>query len=71
MKKVGIILLLVGIGIFILFGGAGFISFLFAPDVPILIKIAAVSVAVGVVLLLIAVIKENWGKKDKYEEIKK
>jgi len=71
MKKVGIILLLIGIGIFMLFGGAGFIAFLFDPGVPIIIKIAVLSVAVGILLVVVAVIKENWGKKDKYEEVKR
>lgn len=71
MKRIGIILLLVGMGIYLLFGGAGFIAFLFAPDIPIIIKIAVLCTVVGILLLVIAVIKGNWGKKDKYEEVER
>jgi membrane protein implicated in regulation of membrane protease activity len=71
MQKIGAILLLIGIGIFVIFGGAGFLKFLFSPDVPIFVKIAAFSIAGGVLLIIFASLKENWGKTDKYEEVKK
>ena len=67
MQKIGVILLLVGMGIFAVFGGAGFLAFLFSPEVPVIIKIAFFSFAIGTLLIIIS----SFGKKDKYEEVKK
>ena len=71
MKKLGVILLLIGIGIFVAFGGAGFMAFFFDPEVPLIVKVAVFCVAGGVALLVIATARETWGKKDKYEAIEK
>ncbi len=71
MQKIGVILLLVGIGIFAVFSGAGFLAFLFDPEVPAVVKIAAFSAAIGALLIIVSSLTENWGKKDKYEEVKK
>ena len=71
MQKIGIILLFIGIGIMVLFWGAGIIAFLVSPEVPAIAKIAAFCLAGGILLLVISAIKENFGKKDKYEEITK
>ncbi len=67
MQKIGVILLLIGMGIFAIFGGAGFLAFLFSPEIPAIIKIAVFSSAIGTLLIIIS----SLGKKDKYEEIKK
>lgn len=71
MKKLGIILVIVGMGIFVLFGGVAFLGFLLAANVPLFIKIPFFLVVVGIVLLIIAAVKENWWKKDKYKEVEK
>ncbi len=67
MQMIGVALLLVGMGIFALFGGAGFLAFLMAPEVPMIVKIAIVSSAIGTLLIVLS----SLGKKDKYEEVKK
>jgi hypothetical protein len=71
MKNIGIILLLVGIGIFILFGGVGFLSLLLSPETPFLLKAAILSVCGGIILIFIAAVNEKTKKKDKYEEVEK
>lgn len=71
MKKVGVILLLIGTAMFIVFGGAGLVAFFCSPEIPLVIKIAVFCVAGGVVLLVVATARETWGKKDKYEAIEK
>jgi len=71
MRNLGTILLLIGIGMFFIFGGFGFLEFLLSPEIPLLVKIAVLSVIVGLVLIVISIIKESAGKKDKYEEVEK
>ena len=71
MKKIGVIVLLIGMGIFAIFGGAGFLAFLFSPEVPSIVKIAVFAGAIGTLLIVISSLTENWGKKDKYDEVKK
>ncbi|PIR19310.1 MAG: hypothetical protein COV48_02725 [Elusimicrobia bacterium CG11_big_fil_rev_8_21_14_0_20_64_6] len=70
MKKLGIVLLLLGMGILPVFWGAGFLAFLKSPEVPAIVKLAVVSAASGALLLLISSMRENWGEKDKYREVK-
>ncbi|MFA5087637.1 MAG: hypothetical protein WC552_01230 [Candidatus Omnitrophota bacterium] len=71
MQKAGIILLFVGIVIFLVLGGAGLLDFIFSPEVPVFLKAAILSIATGVFLIILSSVRENWGKKDKYEEVKK
>ena len=71
MKRWGTIFLLIGIGIFFLFGGAGAIAFLLSPEVPLIVKVAVFSVGLGILLLTIDAARETWGKKDKYEGIER
>ena len=71
MKRWGTIFLLVGIGIFLLFGGAAAIAFLISPEVPLIVKVAVFSVSVGILLLTLDAARETWGKKDKYERIER
>ncbi len=66
MKRWGTIFLLIGIGIFLLFGGAGAVAFLLSPEVPLAVKVAVFSVGFGILLLTIDAARETWGKKDKY-----
>lgn len=70
MKKLGTVLLLLGMAVIPVFWGAGFWAFLTSPDVPVIVKLAAVSFVSGALLLGIASLKENWGEKDKYREVK-
>jgi len=71
MQKWGMILFLLGLGLFFLFGGVSFIAFLLSPEAPVVVKIAFLLVAVGTFLLILAVVKQTWGKKDKYDEVDK
>lgn len=71
MKKLGVILLLIGVAMFIAFGGAGFVAFLFSTEIPLVVKAAVFCVVGGVALLVLATARETWGKKDKYEAIEK
>ena len=71
MQKIGVILLLIGIGIFVVFGGVAFLAFLLSPEVHVIIKIAAFAVAIGTLFISISSLKESWFKKDKYDEVKK
>ncbi len=63
MQKIGTVLLLLGIGIFAIFGGASFLEYLYSPEGPIFIKIAIFSIVGGILLIILASIKENCGKK--------
>jgi len=71
MKRWGTIFLLIGIGIFLLFGGAGAIAFLLSPAVPLIVKVAVGSVGIGILLLTLDAARETLGKKDKYEGIER
>jgi uncharacterized Tic20 family protein len=71
MQKIGITLLLVGMAIFLIVGSAGFLEFIFSPEVPAFLKVAIFAIIGGVFLIILSSVKENWGKKDKYEEVKK
>ena len=67
MQKIGIALLIIGMVIFLIVGGAGFLEFILSPEVPIFLKVAIFSIAGGVLLIILS----SLGKKDKYEEVKK
>lgn len=71
MQKTGIVLLILGIVIFMGFGGKGFLEFLLSPEGSLLIKVGVFSIAGGALLIILASLKENWGKKDKYEGVEK
>lgn len=70
MKKLGTILLLFGMAVIPVFWGAGLWAFLTSPEVPVMLKVAAISFASGALLLAVASLKDNWGEKDKYNEVK-
>lgn len=67
MQKLGIILFIIGIVIFIIIGGVDFLKFVLSPKVPIFHKAAIFSIAAGILLIIIS----SLGKKDKYDEVKK
>ncbi|UCD02727.1 MAG: hypothetical protein JSV63_02985 [Candidatus Aenigmatarchaeota archaeon] len=59
MKKIeafGSVLIVLGVGIL---GGYGLYMFLQAPEVPILIRLGAVTVIIGIVSIFISIIKER------------
>lgn len=70
MKRLGAALLLLGVGIFAIFWSAGIWAFLTSPEVPVIVKLAAGSFFTGALLLGVASVKENWGERDKYREVK-
>lgn len=67
MQKIGIALIGIGIVIFLVVGGAGFLEFILSPEVPFFLKAAIFSIVAGVFLIILS----SLGKKDKYEEVKK
>ena len=67
MQKIGIALLIVGIAIFFIVGGTGFLEFILSPEVPVFLKVAIFSIVAGALLIILS----SLGKKDKYEEVKK
>lgn len=67
MQRIGIVLLLIGLAIFFILGGARFLEFIFSSESTLFLKAAVFSMITGIFLIIFSLL----GKKDKYEEVKK
>lgn len=70
MMKLGTVLLLLGMAIIPVFWGAGIWAFFTSPEIPLIVKLAAGSFISGAFLIVLAALRERWGEKDKYSEVK-
>lgn len=70
MMKVGTVLILLGMAVIPVFWGAGLWAFFASPEIPLIAKLAAGSVISGAFLVVLAALRERWGEKDKYSEVK-
>lgn len=73
-RRIGWILFSIGAIILLFFGGYKLVEGLIqAPDVPVLFKIAILSVLAGVVVLLVSLVREQLfvRKRERYKEVEK
>ncbi len=72
MKNLGIILLLIGLAIVIIYAGYHFIiGFLLASNIPVILRIAVTVMILGVIFILIALISERVKEKDKFKGVER
>ena len=64
MKGIGTVLLVVGIGLFLVYEGGRAIS-LFLSEMPLHMKVAFFATGMGLLLMMLDVARDTWRKKDR------